>query len=150
DWFWRGWFYSTDYVDIGVKDVKQYYVSLEPTEEMKNFAQRRGRFLRDMGPFLYLVDETNKEFNPATKKALELKDVQILDEYLDKNYTAQEKATLKNPKYFYEVEFDKPGGMIMPIIAELQFEDGTKETHKFPAHIWIMNNQTAKRIFATD
>lgn len=150
DWFWRGWFYSTDYVDIGVKDVKQYYVSLEPTEEMKNFAQRRGRFLRDMGPFLYLVDETNKEFNPATKKALELKDVQILEEYLDKNYTAQEKASLKNPKYFYEVEFDKPGGMIMPIIAELQFEDGTKETHKFPAQIWRMNNQTAKRIFATD
>ena len=150
DWFWRGWFYSTDYVDLGVKDVKQYYVTLEPTEEMKNFAQRRGRFLRDMGPFLYLVDESNKEFNPATKKALDLKDVQILEEYLDKNYTAQEKAALKNPKYFYEVEFEKPGGMIMPIIAELQFEDGTKETHKFPAQIWRMNNQTAKRIFATE
>jgi hypothetical protein len=150
DWFWRGWFYSTDYVDIGVKEVKQYYVTLEPTEEMKNFAQRRGRFLRDMGPFLYLVDESNKEFNPATKKALELKDVQILEEYLDKNYTAQEKASLKNPKYFYEVEFDKPGGMIMPIIAELHFEDGSTETHKFPAQIWRMNNQTAKRIFATE
>ena len=38
---------------------------------------------------------------------------------------------MKNPKFFYEVEFDKPGGMIMPIIAELQFEDGTSEIHKF-------------------
>ncbi len=150
DWFWRGWFYSTDYVDIGIKDVKQYYVTLEPTEEMKNFAQRRGRFLRDMGPFIYLVDETNKEFNPETKKAFESKDIQILEEYLDKNYTAQEKSALKNPKYFYEVEFDKPGGMIMPIIAELEFEDGSKEIHKFPAQIWRMNNQTAKRVFATD
>ena len=126
DWFWRGWFYSTDYVDLGVKDVKQYYVSLEPTEEMKNFAARRGRFLRDMGPFIYLVDETHKEFNPATKKPFEIKDVQILEDYLDKNLTTEERAALKKaPKYFYEVEFEKPGGMVMPIIAELHFEDGS-------------------------
>lgn len=150
DWFWRGWFYSTDYVDIGVKEVKQYYVTLEPTEAMKNYAQRRGRFLRDMGPFLYLVDDSNKEFKSENKKAFKSKDFQILEEYLDKNYTAQEKAALKNPQYFYEVEFEKPGGMLMPIIAELQFEDGTTEVHKFPAQIWRRNNDTAKRVFATD
>lgn len=151
DWFWRGWFYSTDYVDLGVKDVKQYYVSLEPTEEMKNFAARRGRFLRDMGPFIYLVDETNKEFNPATKKPFEVKDVQMLEDYLDKNLTTEEKVALnKAPKYFYEVEFEKPGGMIMPIIAELHFEDGSTELHTFPAQIWRRNNETAKRVFATD
>lgn len=150
DWFWRGWFYSTDFVDIGIKEVKQYYVTLEPTEEMKNFAQRRGRFLRDMGPFLYLVDETNKEFNPETKKPFEIKDVQILSDYVNNNLSTEEKAKLKTPKYFYEVEFEKPGGMIMPIIAELHFEDGTTEIHKFPAQIWRMNNQTAKRVFATE
>lgn len=150
DWFWRGWFYSTDFVDIGIKEVKQYYVTIEPTEEMKNFAQRRGRFLRDMGPFLYLVDETNKEFNPETKKPFEIKDVQILSDYVNNNLSTEEKAKLKTPKYFYEVEFDKPGGMIMPIIAELHFEDGTTEIHKFPAQIWRMNNQTAKRVFATE
>ncbi|MEZ4786531.1 MAG: M1 family metallopeptidase [Flavobacterium haoranii] len=150
DWFWRGWFYSTDYVDLGVKEVKQYYVTLEPTEEMKNFAQRRGRFLRDMGPFLYLVDESNKEFNPETKKAFEVSDVQMLNDYLDKNFTKEERNALKSPKYFYEVEFEKLGGMPMPIIAEVQFEDGSKELHKFPAQIWRRNNDTAKRVFATD
>ncbi|SHI69233.1 M1 family metallopeptidase [Flavobacterium haoranii] len=150
DWFWRGWFYSTDYVDLGVKEVKQYYVTLEPTEEMKNFAQRRGRFLRDMGPFLYLVDESNKEFNPETKKAFEVGDVQMLNDYLDKNFTKEERNALKSPKYFYEVEFEKLGGMPMPIISEVQFEDGSKELHKFPAQIWRRNNDTAKRVFATD
>ena len=150
DWFWRGWFYSTDYVDLGVKEVKQYYVTLEPTEEMKNFAQRRGRFLRDMGPFLYLVDESNKEFNPETKKAFEVSDVQMLNDYLDKNFTKEERNALKSPKYFYEVEFEKLGGMPMPIIAEVQFEDGSKELHKFPAQIWRRNNDTAKRVFASD
>ena len=150
DWFWRGWFYSTDYVDIGIKEVKQYYVSSEPTEEMKNFVARRGRSLRDMGPFIYLVDETHKEFNPKTKKAFEVKDVQVLEDYVSKNYTSEEKAALKNPKYFYEVEFEKPGGLMMPIIVELQYEDGTKEDYKFPVQIWRKNNDTAKRVFATN
>ena len=150
DWFWRGWFYSTEYVDLGIKDVKQYYVSTEPTEEMKDYVARRGRFLRDMGPFIYLINDDHKEFNPATKKPFTVSDVQILDEYVNSNYSAEEKAALKMPKYFYEVEFNKPGEMIMPIIVQLNFEDGTSETHKFPAQIWRMNNDTAKRVFATD
>ncbi|MVO08695.1 M1 family peptidase [Flavobacterium sp. TP390] len=150
DWFWRGWFYSTDYVDLGINDVKQYYVSLEPTQEMKDFVARRGRFLRDTGPFIYLIDENHKEFNPSTKKSFEVKDVQILDEYVSKNYSAEEKQKLATPKYFYEVEFSKPGGLMMPIIVELHFEDGTTEMQKFPVQIWRKNNDTAKRVFATD
>jgi len=150
DWFWRGWFYSTDYVDLGINDVKQYYVSLEPTQEMKDFVARRGRFLRDTGPFIYLVGEDHKEFDPSTKKAFEVKDVQILEDYVSKNYSDQEKQELANPKYFYEVEFNKPGGLMMPIIVEFLFEDGTKEMHKFPVQIWRKNNDTAKRVFATD
>lgn len=150
DWFWRGWFYSTDYVDLGINDVKQYYVSLEPTQEMKDFVARRGRFLRDTGPFIYLIDENHKEFNPNTKKAFEVKDVQILDEYVSKNYPVEEKQKLATPKYFYEVEFSKPGGLMMPIIVELHFEDGTTEMQKFPVQIWRKNNDTAKRVFATD
>jgi hypothetical protein len=150
DWFWRGWFYSTDYVDIAVKEVKEYYVSTEPTEKLKNYKVRTGRFTYDNGPFLYLVDESNVEFNPATKKAFNMNEVQMLEEYVAKNYTAEEKAKLKAPKFFYEVEFEKLGGMIMPILVELQFEDGSTENHEFPAQIWRMNNSTSKRVFATD
>jgi hypothetical protein len=57
---------------------------------------------------------------------------------------------LKTPKYFYQVTFDKPGGLVMPIIVELTFEDGTTETHRFPAQIWRMNDKEANRTFATD
>ncbi len=150
DWFWRGWFYSTDYVDIALKDVKEYYVSTEPTAKLKNYRMRTGRFTYDDGPFLYLIDKKNEEFNPATKKAFDVNEVQMLDDYVAKNYTAEEKAKLKAPKYFYEVEFEKLGGMIMPILVELQFEDGSTENHVFPAQIWRKNNETAKRVFATD
>ncbi len=149
DWFWRGWFYSTDYTDIGVKDVKQYYVSSEPTKEMKDFVARRGRFLNEKGPFVYLVEENNKELNKANKKPFKIKDVQALEEYIAKNYTAEDKVKLAQPKFFYEVEFEKPGDLIMPILVDLIFEDGTIESHKFPAEIWKRNNHTAKRVFAT-
>ena len=150
DWFWRGWFYSTDYVDIALKDVKEYYVSTEPTSKLKNYRVRTGRFTYDDGPFLYLVDESNEDFNPATKKAFNSNEVQMLEDYVAKNYTAEERAKLKSPKFFYEVEFEKLGGMIMPIIVELQFEDGTSENHTFPAQIWRRNNETSKRVFATN
>ena len=150
DWFWRGWFYSTDYVDLGIKEVKEYYVSTEPTEKLKNYKERTGRFTYNEGPFVYLIDEKNEEFNPETKKAFEITEVKMLADFVNSNYSADEKRNLKTPKFFYEVEFEKLGGMIMPIIVELQFEDGTIEKQTFPAQIWRKNNENAKRVFATD
>jgi phage pi2 protein 07 len=57
---------------------------------------------------------------------------------------------LREPKYFYQVTFDKPGGLVMPIIVEITFEDGTTENHHFPAQIWRMNDKEVSRTFATD
>ncbi len=150
DWFWKGWFYSTDVVDLGIKNVKQFYVTEDVTKEATASFNRRGRKIADAGPLLYLVNGENTELKPELKTALDKEKVIALNEYLNKNYTTQERATLKNPKYFYEVEFDKPGSLMMPIIAELNFEDGTKEVHKFPVEIWRRNNTTTKRVFATE
>ena len=150
DWFWKGWFYSTDVVDLGIKNVKQFYVTEDATKEVKESFNRRGRRMADAGPLLYIVNSENADLKPELKAALEKEKVVALNDYLTKNYTAEERATLKNPKFFYEVEFDKPGTLMMPIIAELNFEDGTKEVHKFPVQIWRRNNTTAKRVFATE
>ncbi|WP_353147044.1 M1 family metallopeptidase [Flavobacterium sp.] len=150
DWFWKGWFYSTDVVDLGIKNVKQFYVTEDASKEAAAAVNRRGRRMPNSGPMIYLVNSESPELKPESKTALETEKVMALNEYLNKNYNAEEKAALKNPKYFYEVEFDKPGSLMMPIIAELQFEDGTTETHKFPVQIWRRNNTTAKRVFATE
>ena len=150
DWFWKGWFYSTDVVDLGIKNVKQFYVTEDASKEAAAAVNRRGRRMPNSGPMIYLVNSESAELKPESKTALETEKVMALNEYLNKNYNAEEKAALKNPKYFYEVEFDKPGSLMMPIIAELQFEDGTSETHKFPVQIWRRNNTTAKRVFATE
>ncbi|MBF7091871.1 M1 family metallopeptidase [Flavobacterium sp. ALJ2] len=150
DWFFRGWFYSTDFVDIGIKEVKQYYVSETATEELKNTKIRKGRFGFEKGPFVYLIDGDNKELKKSDKKALKVDDVKLLSDYVAETFTAEEKANLKAPKYFYEVEFNKPGGMIMPILVEITYEDGTKEEFKYPAQIWRKNNDTAKKVYATE
>jgi hypothetical protein len=150
DWFWKGWFYSTDFVDIGVKNVTQYFVSEGNAKETSQSVNRRGRRTGDNGPIIYLYPENATELKAERKKAFDSNEIQPLAEFLNKKYNAEERAALKNPKFFYEVEFEKPGGMIMPIITELQFEDGTSEIQKFPAQIWRRNNDTVKRIFATD
>ena len=146
DWFWRGWFYTTDYVDIGIKEVKQYYVTDKQPEEMKDHAVKKGRFGQDKGPFVYMVTDNNAK----PKKASAATDVKLLDNYLKEKFSAEERAKLKSPNYFYEVTFEKPGDMLMPIIVELTFEDGTTQMNTFPVQIWRKNNQTASRVFATE
>jgi len=148
DWFWRGWFYTTDYVDLGIQDVKQYYVTEKQPESVKEVNIKKGRFGQEKGPFVYMVPDTD-DVKKRDKKALDLKDVKLLDDYITEKFTAEERAKLKAPSYFYEVTFNKPGDMLMPIIAELTYEDGTTETFTFPVQIWRKNNQTASRVFAT-
>lgn len=149
DWFWRGWFFSTDYVDIGIKEVKQYFVTDEPTNELKDIKTRRGRFGTATGPYVYLVEGSNPQLNQKNKKDLTISEIKPLNDFVTTKFNTEEQRNLKSPKYFYEVTFDKPGGMIMPIIVELQFEDGTSEIHKFPEQIWRKSNQSATRVFAT-
>jgi len=150
DWFFRGWFYSTDFVDIGINEVKQYYVTETPTITLKDAKVRKGRFGQEKGPFVYLIASDNAELNPVSKKPFKIEEVSSLSEYVNQKLTAEERATLKNPKYFYEVEFNKPGGMPMPIIVQITYEDGTMDNYKYPAQIWRQNNETAKKVYATE
>ena len=149
DWFWRGWFYSTDANDIGIKEVKKYFVSNEPSKEVTEFMKTRRRRDTTPGPMVYMVAEGSEDFKPEMNKPFKIADYKSLDEYVNQHFTADEKSKLNEPKYFYQVTFDKPGGLVMPIIVELTYEDGTTETQKFPAQIWRMNDKEVSRTFAT-
>jgi hypothetical protein len=150
DWFWRGWFYTTDYNDIGVKEVKKYFVSNTAPKEAEEFLKSRRRRNKIEGPMVYMVAEGNENFKPDMNKPFEIKDCKSLDEYVQATFTKEQQTKLKTPKYFYQVTFNKPGGLVMPIIVELTFEDGTTEMYHFPAQIWRMNDKEANRTFATD
>ena len=149
DWFWRGWFYTTDYNDIGIKEVKKYFVSNNPSKEVSDFMKTRRRRDSRNGPMVYMIAEGSVDYKPELNKPFKIADFQALDEYVNKNFTTEERAKLNEPKYFYQVTFDKPGGLVMPIIVEITFEDGTKENHYFPAQIWRMNDKEVNRTFAT-
>lgn len=149
DWFWRGWFFSTDAVDIGIKEVRKYFVSNEPSKEVTEFLKTRRRRDTNPGAMVYMIEDGSADYKPELNKPFKITDYKALDEYVNANFTVEEKAKLKTPKYFYQVTFDKPGGLVMPIIVELTFEDGTTEMHKFPAQIWRMNDKEVSRTFAT-
>ena len=145
DWFWRGWFYTTDFVDIGIKEVKQYYVSPNPGEEMKKIMEERGIPMNKLRPLVYLEDFENDTEN--LKEANPLDNSKLLNNYLKENFSEEEISSLKVPKYFYEIIFDKPGGLVMPIIVEYEYEDGSKEKIKYPVQVWRKNdNEVSKMV----
>lgn len=151
DWFFRGWFYTTDFNDIGIKEVKRYFVSTEEPkgykETQQEFSPRKRR--APAGPQVFMMSKDNENYKPELDKPFNYKEAKPLAEFVDANFTAEEKAKLADPKYFYHITFEKPGGLVMPIIVEMTFEDGTTETQIFPAQIWRMNDKEVSRMFAT-
>ena len=148
DWFWRGWFYTTDYTDIGVKEVKQYYLTDKPTEKAIKQAKRNNMNLDDYKNKLVYYAEAEEGVNPLDAK--KVSDFEFLSNHLN-SLSNEEKAELKEvPNYFYEVTFEKPGGLVMPIILELTYKDGSKEKKTYPAQIWRYNENEVKKVFKTD
>ena len=145
DWFWRGWFYTTDYNDIALKEVKKFILTDQPTEEAKKMATRYNMDLADYnGKLVYYKEEKGTSNN-----ALNASEIPVIKNHIA-SMTEDEKKLLKDiPNYFYEVTFEKPGGLVMPIIVELEFEDGSKDRYKFPAQIWRYNDKMVSKVFKT-
>ncbi len=147
DWFWRGWFFTTDYNDIGIKDVVKFQITDKAPKDVEVVEVTRRNRKTAAGPLVYMVADDKIS---SKNKGLDFKNVKTLEEYLTVNFTAEERKNLKSPKFFYEVTFNKPGGLVMPIIVELTFIDGTSEIQTFPAQIWRLNDQEVSRTFATE
>jgi len=146
DWFWRGWFYTTDYVDIGIKEVKQLYVSTGPSVEMQQLMKDNG--WSRLRPLVHFENFENDSEN--IKDGNPLENSKLLNNYLNENYTNEEIKNLKIPKYFYEIIFDKPGGLVMPIIVEYEYEDGSKERIKYPVQVWRKNDNLVSKVVTSN
>ena len=64
-------------------------------------------------------------------------------------FTAEEHQKYDN-KYFYELDFSNKGGLVMPIIVEFTYKDGTKMVDRIPAQIWRLNEKTASKFYVQD
>jgi len=150
DWFWRGWFFTTDVNDIGIKKVTRFYVTDKPTSRVKAMAKRYGVKVKDLSSFISLVSEDSPDFDPSLKKKQNiLTETPALKEYLEKNFDTDIRS-VKYPKYFYRVVFEKNGGLVMPIVLVITYEDGTREKRIYPAEIWRFNDKEVSKLIVTD
>ncbi len=149
DWFWRSWFYTTDYVDIGVKDVKKYVVSNKPGKEMREYMAARNMTESDLPPLVYLVEEGSEDADQDLRGKSPSEVSAPLKEFMMDKLTAEERARVKEPRYFYEVTFDKPGGIPMPLIVEYAYADGSTEQVTYPPEIWRRNDAEVRRVISS-
>jgi hypothetical protein len=142
DWFWRGWFYTTDYVDIGIKEVNQYFVSNEPSVAVKKIMEERG--ITKLRPLVFLENFENDTNSIKDKDPLD--NSKLLNNYLNENELSNKEV----PKFFYEVVFEKPGGLVMPIIVDFEYEDGTTKRITYPAQVWRKNDNEVKKLITSN
>jgi hypothetical protein len=164
DWFWRGWFYSTDHVDISLDHV--YKLRLDTEDPDIDFARQRDT---EMDKPVSLTDQRNKA------KGIELwvdRNADVKDFY-DQNdrFTVTNKErnkyrsfvnkldpwekrvferAVKEDKNYYVLDFSNIGGLVMPIILELKFEDGSKDNMYIPAEIWRRSPKAVSKLVVTE
>ena len=165
DWFWRGWFYSTDHVDISLNNIHIATLdTLDPQIDLTKDRidlQNEPIILHDQRnesaeietrvierPKLLDIYDQYDEFTPSDREMRDYKE--ILDDLYDKNDSDPEwkkKAlveALEKEEDYYIFEFSNEGGLIMPIPLEITYEDGNKELIRIPVEIWRKNPHKTK------
>lgn len=158
DWFWRGWFYGTDPVDVSVDSVKYY--RLNTKNPVAESATDRAQFDHNLENI-----STTRNKEAGTRFAVEA-DTALQDFYSKwdrfaatpistQSYqamynaaTPDEKKLYDSKNYFYEITFSNKGGLVTPLIIEWTYTDGTKEVEKISAYIWRKNEYKISKVFA--
>lgn len=126
DWFWKGWFYTTDHVDISIDQVTWYKLGNDASQGRRPLGQ-------DDIPLktFTIVDTDEASYREFMNR---LDDDALANRYSDIN--------------FYELTFSNQGGLVMPIIIQWYFEDGSSELQKIPVEIWKLNENRVSKVFA--
>jgi hypothetical protein len=160
DWFWRGWFYSTDHVDLAIDDVKLYQIDAgdpdqaaerkrkERDEKEPTLSKQRNKTLRkriDWQPGLKDFYNSSEYDELAVEDSARKAFQKFLDDLDDK-----ERAMLRRTTNFYVVRFRNVGGLVMPIIVRVHYDDSTSELVRIPAEIWRSNGEQVDKLFVSD
>lgn len=158
DWFWRGWFYTTDHTDIAIEGVRLYQIDTADPYVEKSFARNM-----DAKQPVTNSRERNEELEKRANVYPELKDFyNELDEFevtekdrreferFMKRLEDDEKQLLSTPHNFYIVDLTNIGGLVMPVILEVHYDDNTVEEIRIPAEIWRYNNEKVSKLIMTE
>lgn len=164
DWFWQGWFYTTDHVDISIDKVYQLRLDTQnPDIDFKrrreeeadkpsslfverNIAEGRKRWVelnKDVSDFY----DSNDRFTPTNKERN--KYTQMLEDLLPEERRAFERA-LEEDKNYYVLNFSNQGGLVMPILLQLTYQNGKQQELYIPAEIWRRSPAKVSKLIVTD
>ncbi|MGZ8537636.1 MAG: M1 family peptidase, partial [Flavisolibacter sp.] len=166
DWFWRGWFYGTDAVDLSIDSVKYAKAEVsetaprtttrtvaldKPSNSVEDVSKIRNRTDPDI-QFTTDQDTSLRDFYWRYARGLEQYDTTkyTVDVSMGSEKMTEEEKKKLIDKHFYELTFGNKGGLVMPIIIEWTYKDGTKEVDRIPAQIWRMNENRVKKFFIKD
>lgn len=160
DWFWRGWFYTTDHVDMAMDEIRW----LQPSTSNPDVEQPIARVAAAEEPAdislirdIEFIPETYLEADAGLHDFYTQQDkFEVLDldrqEYQDflGELDEEEVAMLTSGKNYYEITFRNEGGLVMPLIVGFEFEDGEMDIRRIPAEIWRKGGETVTKVFVTD
>ena len=157
DWFWRGWFFGIDPVDISLDDVQHFQPigNLADAQEAARTAYERDlntlgrqRNIDEGVDFAVEADTSLQDFyNKWDRFAVTEADKQAFDQYYQ-SLSTEEKALYDGKYHFYQLKFSNKGGLVMPIILQWTYADGTTELERIPAYIWRKNENEVTKVFA--
>jgi len=168
DWFWRGWFYGTDPCDISLDSVK-----FAKADFPKELPAARSRMIKIDKPMVNAFEDISKIRNREDKKTSFYVDKNAAAQDFYYKYdrgmvtvdtTVSTKTNLPfsadvvpeaekskyDNKFLYELSFSNKGGLVMPIIVEFTYKDGTKELDRIPAQIWRHNELKTAKFYVKD
>ncbi|MCA1767510.1 MAG: M1 family metallopeptidase [Idiomarina sp.] len=158
DWFWRGWFYSTEHVDISLEQVHQLTINTQDPAVEKAWAEKQ----HDAEPES-LTTQRNADVNYKIHQQPHLADFyNENDEFTvtnaDRNeyrkliegLNDEQKQMLENGSNFYVLDFANKGGLVMPILLDLHYEDGSKEHVRIPAEVWRRSPESVSKLLIRD
>ncbi len=159
DWFWRGWFYTTDHCDIALKEVKWYQadtknpsIELAAKKAEDEKAPRNISSIRNEKAIEKTYDETDRSlrdfYTDQDKYEPNILDEEEYQKYIS-SLSEEEKTLLQSGENYYEITFENLGGLTMPLIVKFEFEDGTSEVQRIPAEIWRQVHDEVSKVFIT-
>ncbi len=168
DWFWRGWFFGTDACDISLDTIKAMKADFAAATGVRDTMLMRKNQKPQVNSFEDVSKIRNKEDNNIkfeTDADTTLRDfywryARGIETYDTSGYSVKSSVG-SNPlddetkakiagKNFYELKFTNKGGLMMPIILEWTYKDGTKEIERIPAQVWRKNEKGLTKVFMKD
>jgi len=142
DWFWRGWFYTVDNVDVELDEVKWFKVKSEQKDlENKNVKTTSGDLV---------ANKSKAKATDFSQGAQEITMINTPDNFYGEFKNKINDADVRQKiagKNLYELTLKNKGGLVTPVIIEWTYADGSKEIEKIPAEIWRVNENEVKKVF---